>query len=71
MTEGGGSCGLLAHEHRTELHTVGKPLPGHDIRLIGEDGVEVPQGEIGEVVGRSGAMMVGYHNQPGAAFQTA
>jgi acyl-CoA synthetase (AMP-forming)/AMP-acid ligase II len=25
----------------------------------------VAQGEIGEVVGRSGAMMVGYHNQPG------
>ena len=65
MTEGGGSCGLLAHEYPDKLHTVGKPLPGHDIRLIGEDGVEVPQGEIGEVVGRSGAMMVGYHNQPG------
>ena len=65
MTEGGGSCGLLAHEHPDKLHTVGRPLPGHDIRLIGEDGVEVAQGEIGEVVGRSGAMMVGYHNQPG------
>ena len=65
MTEGGGSCGLVAHEYPDKLHTVGKPLPGHDIRLIGEDGVEVPQGEIGEVVGRSGAMMVGYHNQPG------
>jgi len=39
-------------------------LPGHDIRLIDEDGKEVAPGEIGEVVGRSGAMMVGYHNQP-------
>jgi len=65
MTEGGGSCGLYAHEHPDKLHTVGRPLPGHDIRLIDEDGKEVPQGEIGEVVGRSGAMMVGYHNQPG------
>jgi long-chain acyl-CoA synthetase len=65
MTEGGGSCYLIAHEHPDKLHTVGVPLPGHDIRLIGEDGKEVPQGEIGEVVGRSGAMMVGYHNQPG------
>ncbi|WP_411288528.1 class I adenylate-forming enzyme family protein [Phenylobacterium sp.] len=65
MTEGGGSCGLLAHEHPDKLHTVGRPLPGHDMRLIDEDGKEVPQGEIGEVVGRSGAMMVGYHNQPG------
>ncbi|WP_304167605.1 class I adenylate-forming enzyme family protein [Phenylobacterium aquaticum] len=65
MTEGGGSCGLRAHEFPDKLHTVGQPLPGHDIRLIDEDGKEVPQGEIGEVVGRSGAMMVGYHNQPG------
>lgn len=65
MTEGGGSCALRAHEFPDKLHTVGQPMPGHDIRLIGEDGVEVPQGEIGEVVGRSGAMMIGYHNQPG------
>ena len=65
MTEGGGSCGLLCHEFPDKLHTVGRPLPGHDIRLIDEDGKEVPQGQIGEVVGRSGAMMVGYHNQPG------
>ncbi|RAK66322.1 class I adenylate-forming enzyme family protein [Phenylobacterium kunshanense] len=65
MTEGGGSCYLQAHLHPDKLHTVGTPLPGHDIRLIGEDGKEVAQGEIGEVVGRSGAMMVGYHNQPG------
>jgi long-chain acyl-CoA synthetase len=65
MTEGGGSCGLLAHEFPDKLHTVGRPLPGHDIRLIDEDGKEVAPGEIGEVVGRSGAMMVGYHNQPG------
>lgn len=65
MTEGGGSCGLQAHEFPDKLHTVGRPLPGHDIRLIGEDGREVAQGEVGEVVGRSGAMMVGYHNQPG------
>ncbi|MEO8115213.1 MAG: class I adenylate-forming enzyme family protein [Phenylobacterium sp.] len=64
MTEGGGSCGLIAHEHPDKLHTVGQPLPGHDIRLIDEDGKQVPQGEVGEVVGRSGSMMVGYHNQP-------
>jgi len=65
MTEGGGTCALRAHEFPDKLHTVGRPLPGHDIRLIDEDGREVAQGEVGEVVGRSGAMMVGYHNQPG------
>jgi long-chain acyl-CoA synthetase len=65
MTEGGGSFVLAAHEHPDKLHTVGVPIPGHDIRLIDEDGKEVSVGEIGEVVGHSGAMMNGYHNQPG------
>jgi len=64
MTEGGGSFALIAHEHPDKLHTVGKPMPGHDIRLIDEDLKEIPVGEIGEVVGRSAAMMNGYHNQP-------
>ncbi len=64
MTEGGGSCALLAHEHPGKLHTVGKPMPGHDIRVIGPDGDFAPPGTPGEVVGRSFAMMTGYHNAP-------
>jgi acyl-CoA synthetase (AMP-forming)/AMP-acid ligase II len=64
MTEGGGSFVLAAHEHPDKLHTVGRPIPGHEIRLIDEDGREVAVGEIGEVVGSSAAMMKGYHNQP-------
>jgi long-chain acyl-CoA synthetase len=64
LTEGGGTCVLLAHESRDKLHTVGKPVPGHDIRLIDEDGKEVAAGEAGEVVGRSPGMMTGYHRRP-------
>ena len=65
MTEGGGSCMLVANLHPTKLHTVGQPIEGHDIRLIDEQGSEVAKGQIGEMVGRSGAMMTGYHGQPG------
>ena len=64
MTEGGGTCILPAHEHPDKLHTVGRPAPGHDIRLIDDEGREVPPGGTGEVVGRSGMMMKGYYNQP-------
>ena len=64
MTEGGGSCLLRAHEFPDKLHTVGQPAPGHDIRIIGEDGREAPRGETGEIVGRSMSIMTGYHNQP-------
>ena len=53
MTEGGGACILAAHLHPTKLHTVGKPVPGSDIRLIDEEGKEVPQGESGEIVAHS------------------
>ena len=63
MTEGGGSCILEAHNFPHKLHTVGKPGEGHDMRVLDEDGVQLPHGSVGEVVGRSGAMMTGYHNQ--------
>ncbi|MRD48934.1 AMP-binding protein [Caenimonas koreensis DSM 17982] len=64
MTEGGGTCILDAHNHPDKLHTVGKPSEGHDIRVIDEDERELPRGEIGEIVGRSRAMMTAYHHQP-------
>lgn len=64
MTEGGGTCILLAHEHPDKLHTVGQPAPGHDIRLIDEEGREVGPGVVGEIVGRSPAMMNGYFGRP-------
>ena len=68
MTEGGGTCILLAHLHPDKLHTVGQPAPGHDIRLIDDEGRELsPEamraGATGEVVGRSAGMMIGYHGQ--------
>lgn len=77
MTEGGGSCVLEASAHPDKLHTVGKPAPGHEIRLIDADGHELPhtldaQGgrhygdQVGELVGRSPGMMDGYHKRPDA-----
>lgn len=66
MTEGGGTCILEAHAHRDKLHTVGRPAPGTDMRLIDEAGHELPAGATGEVVGHSPGMMVGYHRRPDA-----
>ena len=70
MTEGGGTVILQAHLHPHKLHTVGQPAEGHDVRLIDEEGLEVPRMPggasvgSGEVVGRSPGMMSGYHGQP-------
>ncbi|HEY4079419.1 MAG TPA: class I adenylate-forming enzyme family protein [Burkholderiaceae bacterium] len=72
MTEGGGTCMLIAHENPDKLHTVGKAIEGHEIRLIDEEGRELPPGSTseGEVVGRSDAMMSGYHGQPAKTAET-
>jgi len=63
MTEGGGTCILVAHQHPDKLGTVGQPVDGHDIRLIDDEGHEVATGKTGEIVGHSSAMMEGYHGQ--------
>ncbi len=64
MTEGGVVCMLYAHEHPTKLHTVGKPAPGSQLKVLSEDGRELGPGEAGELIGRSPTMMSGYKNQP-------
>lgn len=64
MTEGGGLCVLIAHAHPDKLHTVGRPAPGHDMRVLSEDGDELPPGEVGEIVGHSAQAMLGYHGLP-------
>ena len=60
MTEGGCSFMLKAHENPDKLHTVGQPMPGHEARLIDDDGKEVAPGQAGEIVGRSPTMSKGY-----------
>ena len=64
MTEGGGTAILQANLHPDKLHTVGQAAPGHDIRLIDDEGHELPAGATGEVVGRSATMMNEYHGKP-------
>ncbi|MEO1310854.1 MAG: class I adenylate-forming enzyme family protein [Pseudomonadota bacterium] len=66
MTEGGGSCVLVCDLHPDKLHTVGRPAEGHDIRIIDEEGIELPPGEAGEIVGRSSIMMKGYNKRDDA-----
>jgi acyl-CoA synthetase (AMP-forming)/AMP-acid ligase II len=66
MTEGGCAFLLEAHKYPHKLHTVGQPAPGHQAKVIDEDLNELPPGSVGEVVGRSPAMMTGYNNRQDA-----
>lgn len=64
MTEGGVVCLLAAHEFPDKLHTVGRPAPGSEIKVLDDDDNEVPPGTPGNLIGRSQTMMSGYQNQP-------
>ncbi len=46
----------------TKYGTTGRPVPGYDIRLVGEDGEEVPQGEMGELHVRGPTSAIMYWN---------
>ena len=49
---------------RLVLGTVGLPIPGTEIRIVDEQGRDLPQGQKGIVLCRGGQVMVGYHKRP-------
>jgi 4-hydroxybenzoate-CoA ligase len=50
--------------------TSGRPVPGYEARIIGEDGRELPDGEIGELVIRGPSAAEGYWNQRAKSRRT-
>jgi acyl-CoA synthetase (AMP-forming)/AMP-acid ligase II len=65
MTEGGVVCLLPCHEFPDKLHTVGRPAPGSQLKVLDDEDRPVPSGEAGNLIGLSQTMMAGYKNQPG------
>jgi acyl-CoA synthetase (AMP-forming)/AMP-acid ligase II len=57
---------LAPEDVERKLASVGKPLPGTDLRILGPDDREVGPGETGEIVGRGRIVMAGYHARPDA-----
>ncbi len=60
-----GFATMLKPEQRTnKFDTVGPPFIGHQMKIIDNEGHELPPGEIGEIVGRGGSMLKEYLNRP-------
>ncbi|TZG24989.1 acyl-CoA synthetase [Sphingomonas montanisoli] len=60
---------LLPRDHdvsgkTTRLRSAGLPMPGAEIAIHDEQGQEVEQGVVGEIVARAGTVMPGYWNDP-------
>jgi long-chain acyl-CoA synthetase len=49
--------------------SVGRPIPGAQIRITDDDGKPLPQGQSGEVWLKGPMIMKGYHNNPDATAQ--
>ncbi len=56
-------CKLTAEE-RSKLDSVGRPMSTVELRLMDESGEPVLVGEVGQVAGRTPAMMSSYWNMP-------
>ena len=71
MTETTGTIAMLPPEDHTlegnqRMKSAGKAVPGAELRVVDEDGEELPRGEVGELICRSPSNMQGYWNLPDA-----
>lgn len=62
-------CVFLTTHGEERQGSCGKKLDGEEIRLVDEDGNDVAQGEVGEVLVRGGQVMLGYWNNPKATAE--
>ncbi len=66
LTEG--LCTVLSPEDfATKIESVGKPFLGTDLRIIGDDDGELPEGQTGEIVGFGPLLMSGYYRNDAAS----
>ncbi len=72
LTEACGTVTMCRRGDSAEViaGTSGRAIPDVEVRIIGTDGTEVPQGEAGEVVVRGYNVMRGYFNDPESSEDT-
>ncbi|MFS2008840.1 class I adenylate-forming enzyme family protein [Azospirillum sp. CT11-132] len=63
FTEGSSTL-LKPEEHVTKFLSVGAPLMGQEIAIIGSDGQRMPPGEPGEIAGHGPGLLTRYHGKP-------
>ncbi|MBU0632009.1 long-chain-fatty-acid--CoA ligase [bacterium] len=51
-------------------YSIGKPLPGYEMKIVDDEMVEVARGEVGEIIVRGDCVMQGYLNNSQATDET-
>ena len=70
LTEGGTLSGTaIDDDPETIATTVGRPRPTFELRLVGSDGDDVPEGDAGEIVVRGASVMLEYLDDPEGTAQ--
>ena len=66
LTESTGTTAMCRHDDEPETiaNTSGRAIPDTEVRVVDDDGNEVPRGEPGEVVVRGYNVMRGYFEEP-------
>ena len=65
-TEGGIVCNLRPKDQLRKQQCVGHPFMMNGVKLLGEDGEPVAQGQVGELYNNSPCLFLGYWNNPTA-----
>lgn len=63
-TAGGISATSLDDSDERQAGTVGRPMPGMEIKVVDSQRRDLPPGEVGEVACRSESLMLGYYRAP-------
>ena len=71
MTETTGTISMCRHDDPPEViaGTVGRPIPGVEVRVIDDDGADVALGEPGELIVRGYNVMLEYFENPTATAE--
>jgi acyl-CoA synthetase (AMP-forming)/AMP-acid ligase II len=61
---------LDKNDYAAKPNSVGAPPPFFEMRIVNEEGKDAGVGEVGEIIGRGPALMLGYYKRPDLTEQT-
>ena len=68
-TGGGIAATSLSNSDERQSETIGRPMPGMEIKIVDEQRHALPPGQVGELACRSDSVMLGYYHAPDATAE--